>query len=234
MKHFIRVALAVGFLAVFLPPVRGQSLSIGSVDALPGATVEIPVNVDVPVDLIGLHLRLKFDPETFLSPRVEKGPLLTENHLLEYASPREGELNLVAYSSTTGIPFHAHEGTVVWIRMIVSNFATPGSHTIGFATPVVDTVTLPPTGLAGLMGGSVDHTRSAGAVRIEGIFDGDLDGNEVLDGFDLLLFSYWWRVPPESSNSVANVVETPPNDLIEARDLVRLIEHWKNWTGSSK
>ncbi len=234
MNGSFLLALAVAFMTLFPPSVWGQSVSIGSVDGVPGATLEIPVDVDVSEDLVGIHLRLKFNPEVFLSPQVEKGPLLNGNHLMEYASPKDGELNIVAYSKLGGAPFNGHNGTVLLIGMTLSDFAPAGSHAIGFATPVVETVTLPPTGLAGVSGTPIQHSRTAGEVRIEGLEDGDLDGNQDLNGLDLLLFSHWWRSQPNSSNSAANVIKTPPNDLIEARDLLRLIDLWKHSMKSSR
>ena len=218
-------------LLVFSSLGYGQSLSIGSADALAGATVEVPVNVSVSEDLVGLHLRLKYNSDVFSSPQVEKGPLLGQGHLLEYFSPAEGELNIVAYSKQGGPPFDSHEGTILKIQMTLSDSAVPGSHTIGFATPVVlDSIVLSPTGLSGAGGDPIAHTTSEGSIRVEGLSGGDLDGNEVLDGKDLFTFSSWWRLQPDSSNSQANVIQSTPNDLVEARDLLTLINLWKDLT----
>lgn len=230
----LNTLLAFHGLVLWIPMIWGQSLTLGSVDGVSGASIEVPVIVTVSEDLVGLHLRMVFDPEVFLSPRAAKGPLLNENHLLEYVSPTDGELNVVAYSPEGVPPFNGQQGTVLLIGLTLSELAPAGSHVIGFATPVVSSVTLPPSGLSGTTGSPIAHTRTEGAVRVEGLSDGDLDGNQILDGVDLLLFSHWWRVQPDSSNSAANVIKTPPNDLIEARDLLRLIDLWNRSGGSPR
>ncbi|MCA9411575.1 MAG: hypothetical protein KC944_10235 [Candidatus Omnitrophica bacterium] len=235
MRICEKASLSLAFIALLAVPALGQSLTIGSVSAVAGATVEIPVSVTVSEDLVGLHLRLKYDPDVLLSPRVEKGALLNEDHLVEYASPKEGELNIVAYSKPGGPPFNGHVGTVLLIRMTLSDLASAGSHAIEFATPsVVDSLTLPPSGLCGVSGDPIDHTLASGAVRIEGLSDGDLDGDGELTGLDLLVFSLWWRAIPDSTNAPANVVQTAPTDLVEVRDLLGLLHLWRDSSKSGR
>lgn len=206
----------------------GASISIGSKEVLPGATVEIAVSVSVNEDLVGLHLRLRFDPEVLLSPSVKKGPLLNGSHLVDFFSPQEGELNIVAFSPDANTPLTAHEGVVLFLEAIVSGEASGGNYAIGFADTVTGPVVLPPSGLSGSAGVSIPHSVQPGSVKVRGTVTGDLDGDLAIGGHDLMLFSSWWREEPDATNLPANLVPGSPSDLIDIRDLLELLDYWRN------
>ena len=229
MKTFRSLLFGIGCLFLVSLDSWGDTLSIGSMDSLPGATIEVPVNVSVSQDLVGLHLRLKFDPAVFLSPRVIKGPLLSNNHLLDVFSPQEGEWNIVVFSPQANTPFESHDGIILYLRMSLSEDAPAGSYPIGFAAPVNEPLVLLPSGLSGTDGVPIAHSLVPGSVRILGSMAGDMDGNQTLNDMDLMLFSAWWRDLPDSTNSPGNLVPSLPVDFIDVRDLVRFLKTLRDY-----
>ncbi len=223
-RHLRFLLFGIGCLLLLSLDSWADTLSIGSLDSPPGATITVPIQISVSQDLVGLHLRLKFDPTVFLSPSVVKGPLLSDDHLLDVFSPREGEWNIVAFSPQARTPFDGHDGIILYLRMSLSEDAPAGSYPIGFAPPVNEPLMLPPSGLSGTEGVPIAHSLVPGTVRILGSMTGDLDGNQTLNGLDMLLFSTWWRDLPDSTNSPANLVPSLPVDLIDVRDLVLFLK----------
>jgi hypothetical protein len=81
----IRLTLAIGLFLLFVLPVAGQDMltvRVPNATGRPGATVEVPIEVEEAANLGAMHIELSYDAGVLQAAEVKQGPL-AENAMLE-------------------------------------------------------------------------------------------------------------------------------------------------------
>lgn len=107
--------------ATLLGTLSGQAasvtLSVGSVEAAPGAEAEVPIALKGASGIGAMHLELTYDAAVLEAQSVDKGPLLGEDALLDFNASEPGVLvvGLITLDALEG------DGTALTARFAVKD-----------------------------------------------------------------------------------------------------------------
>jgi hypothetical protein len=206
-------------------------LELGSVQGIAGATVQMPVTVNSPVDLAGLQFRIRFDSEILIGPRAIPAPAFPEGFYYDYFTPEEGALSVAAFGTAGSLLPAGTTHPIMFIQWFVATDASSGSFSIDLDEAYPGPPDLSASSLSDPAGISLAHSFQAGTVSLgHQITPGDVDGNRILDGADAFLFAFYWRREIDSSNLAANLHTGVPTDRIDSRDLLMHLQAWRSRT----
>lgn len=138
-------------------------IAVRSCRTAPGTTITVPVEVTAASPLAALNVRLRFDPSVLTFVGISGAALLSPSHEVFYATPGDGHINVVVYSSTGATPFTASSGTAVALT-----FVSKERSQVGDVTDIVfdsgGSLRLVSSDLSDLSGASVPHTQTIGRI----------------------------------------------------------------------
>lgn len=186
------------------------TLSVGTVNAAPGETVEVPVTIDKNCGIAGMKLAFSYDPDRLALEGVEAGPALEGATLINGAAPA-GKANVVWYSTSN----LTADGELMKLKVTVKDGVA-----LGTSTPIG--VAYGPDDITDADYNYLDVNTSAGMVSVKEPLLGDVYEDGKLDVRDPILLQRYLTNLEELSLHQLHLADMDGSGTVGMADLVAL------------